>query len=146
MQRLSFIVVEVLAASACGTGSATSSDGGLADGASDAAPGDAAANDAADGGAGACSLMNSAYDRSCATAADCAVVARGCYCGAQPVIGIAKSALATANACEATARDQCALGCPNAPGHVAEDGKNDQADGGTIQALCDSGMCHTVLR
>jgi len=43
------------------------------------------------------------------------------------------------------AGSQCALGCPNAPGRVSEDGKND-IDGGAIIVLCDANRCHTVLQ
>lgn len=95
-------------------------------------------------GAAACP----AYDdtnKACITAADCTTVARGCYCGGQPVIGISKSIGAIAAACEAEAGAHCGLGCANFPGQVAEDGKNN-VDGGTIAVLCDNMKCHTVLQ
>jgi hypothetical protein len=94
-----------------------------------------------------CAQLGGTYDgvKACTTASDCTTVARGCYCGAQPVIGISKSASAAASACEAMAGSQCALGCPNSPGHVAEDGAND-TNGGAIEVLCDAKRCHTVLR
>jgi hypothetical protein len=85
------------------------------------------------------------YSKKCTTVSDCTTVALGCFCGAQPVIGIAKSVAATASACEQTARAGCALGCPNAPGRTAEDNQND-IDGGTIKVLCDNAECHTVLQ
>jgi hypothetical protein len=84
-------------------------------------------------------------NKACGTAADCATIARGCYCGAQPVIGIAKQVQAKAMACEADAMAHCALGCPNMPGQQAEDGQNNQ-DGGAITVLCDQGACRTVLQ
>ena len=89
-----------------------------------------------------------AYDdtgKACMTAADCGMVSKGCHCGAQPVIGVSKSILGDAIACEADAMAHCALGCPSMPGQIAEDGKNNQ-DGGTITVLCDMKKCHTVLQ
>lgn len=91
-----------------------------------------------------CSMMNATYDKTCSTASDCTTVARGCYCGSQPVIGIARTAASTAQACEAQAAT-CGLGCPTMSGRTAEDGKSD-VDGGTITVLCDSNRCHTVVR
>ncbi len=114
-----------------------------ADGASDT---DGAATDGAAGTDGA--LACPAYDdtgKACSTAADCTTVARGCYCGGQPVIGISKSIGAAAAACESDAAAHCALGCANFPGQVAEDGKN-TVDGGAITVLCDNMKCHTVLQ
>jgi hypothetical protein len=96
----------------------------------------------ADGGA-ACPTYDAA-DKACTTADDCATVARGCYCGPQPVLGIAKALAAKAATCEADAAAHCALGCANMPGQVAEDGKGNQ-DGGTIGVVCDQGECKTVL-
>ncbi len=104
-------------------------------------------SDSADAGF-ACGLLGGVYDRaakSCGTVADCAMVARGCYCGSQPVVGVARIFAAAAQACEAKAASSCALGCPNFPGQVAEDGASN-LDGGTIQVLCDVGQCRTVLR
>jgi hypothetical protein len=126
------------------------SDAASSDGASSA---DGATNDAAssDGGATdsglACGQLGGNYEsaKACSTAADCTTVARGCYCGAQPVIGIAKSSAAVAQACESKAANQCALGCASFPGQVAEDGANN-GDGGTIIVKCDLSKCHTVLQ
>jgi len=130
---------------ACDSGSASTSngasddasaDGGGAD-AADASPNDATASDA--GGCGG------PYDKTCLTADDCLMVALGCYCGAQPIIGVAKSAQPAAQACETDAGATCTRGCANAPGHVAEDGQNDEGTGRNLEVLCDAGMCHTVL-
>jgi hypothetical protein len=117
----------------------TQREGGL----TDARP---AEGGSADGGL-ACGQLGGTYDgvKACNTASDCTTVARSCYCGAQPVIGISKSASAAATACEAMAGSQCALGCANFPGRMAEDGAND-GDGGAIEVLCDAKRCHTVLR
>ena len=126
-------------------------EGGLGDGGT---PREGGLTDATSGEGGpsvdgglTCGQLGATYDsvKACTTASDCTTVARGCYCGAQPVIGISKSASAAASACEAMAGSKCALGCPSSPGHVAEDGAND-ADGGAIEVLCDAKRCHTVLR
>jgi len=150
-----FALVTGLAAFGCTAGIAPASgDGGLDDASPEGAPRDGGAIDSAftDGSSGeggiACGpLGGGTYDnaKSCKTVSDCTTVARGCYCGGQPILGIAKTSAAVAEACEATAGSQCGLGCANFPGHVAEDGAND-VDGGTIQVLCDLGKCHTVLR
>jgi hypothetical protein len=118
-------------------------DGATADGAVDdsAAITDGSASD----GDVACGIKGGTYDKTCASASDCTTVARGCYCGAQPVVGIAKSAGAGAQACETKAGMDCPLGCANFPGHVAEDGQNDE-DGGAIQVFCDNKQCHTAIR
>jgi hypothetical protein len=71
--------------------------------------------------------------------------ARGCYCGQQPVIGVAKSAGAAAAACEKQAGENCGLGCANFPGQVAEDGKSPD-DGGTLEVACTANKCVTVVR
>jgi hypothetical protein len=151
---LTFSAAVVVAAGCGSTASApagTSADAS-ADGArDDASPNDAAVADAdasdgstaADGSA--CVLMGGIYDKTCATAADCLMVARGCYCGAQPIIGVAKSAQMAAQACESEAQTKCALGCANAPGHVGEDGQNDEGTGRNLEVLCDAGKCHTAL-
>ena len=94
---------------------------------------------------GSCTLMGSTYDKTCATASDCTTVARGCYCGAQPIIGVAKTAQPAAQTCESQAEKSCALGCANAPGHVGEDGQNDEGTGRNLEVLCDAGKCHTAL-
>ncbi len=138
---------------ACGgttTNPGGGTDGGvLGDGSSNtdgAVEGDDAATDGGAALDGA--LVCPAYDdtgKACSTAGDCTTVARGCYCGGQPVIGISKSIGAAAAACESDAAAHCALGCANFPGQVAEDGKNN-VDGGTITVLCDNMKCHTVLQ
>ena len=114
-------------------GDATSSEGGK--------------NTDGGGGGVTCGPLGGDYTnaKACTTAADCTTIAKQCYCGAQPIIGITKLAAPAAASCEMKAGSQCALGCANAPGHVAEDGNNDD-DGGTIGVLCDSNRCHTVLR
>jgi hypothetical protein len=144
----------------CGNTAADTTDGGGFDAAGgDAASGDGAATDGAvvdgsgggDGGnldsgdaAATCSAFGGTYAKTCTIVADCTTVARGCHCGQQPVIGIAKSASAAASACEALAQSTCKLGCPSAGGQVAEDGNSD-VDGGTIEVRCDANVCHTVV-
>ena len=133
----------------CVAGSSLDSGDGGVEGGSDAASGDGATT--GDGGLAdsgfTCGQLGGTYDsvKACATVADCTTVARGCHCGAQPVIGIAKSSASAAQACEAQAASQCALGCANLPGQVAEDGASD-VDGGTITVKCDLGKCHTVVQ
>jgi hypothetical protein len=127
-------------ASGDGGAEASTTDGSTTDGSplTDASNGDAAI---------ACAQLGGLYEnaKACQSANECTTVARGCYCGAQPVIGIAKTFATAAQACETTAASKCALGCANMPGQTAEDGKND-IDGGTIEVLCDLGKCHTVLQ
>jgi hypothetical protein len=171
---LSLFVVSVAAFAGCvssgasdssGTGAdaatslgpdAATTDAATSDGAatSDAATSDAATSDGAATGDGAatdsgfvCGAAGGTYDgqKACVTVADCTTVARGCHCGSQPVLGIAKSAAVAAEACEAQVAGACPLHCPVMPGHVAEDGVSDR-DGGTITVLCDLGKCHTVLQ
>lgn len=133
-------------------------DGGLGDASADSAPADAArdaasadassgdgAADSGDGGNGAvCSVMDTSYSKTCMVAADCGMVGRGCHCGTQPVIGVSKSVLAAATACEADAANKCALGCAVMTGAKAEDGKTD--DKGTIVVVCESKLCRTVVQ
>ncbi len=117
-------------------------DASVADGSADAS-----ASDARSDAGLVCGALGGTYTdalKLCTDESDCAMVARGCYCGAQPVLGISKSSLAAAEACEAAARKTCALGCPNAPGRVSEDGKSD-LEGGTISVRCELGKCRTVL-
>jgi hypothetical protein len=73
------------------------------------------------------------------------MVAKGCYCGAQPIIGVAKTAQPAAQTCESQAEKSCALGCANAPGHVGEDGQNDEGTGKNLEVFCDNGQCRTRL-
>jgi hypothetical protein len=122
----------------------TSSDGAKTDGALvDGSSGDGGGKDSGDAAA-TCSALGGTYDKTCTTAADCTTVARGCHCGQQPVLGIAKTASAAASACETLAANTCALGCPSSAGQVAEDG-NSNTDGGTIEVRCDANVCHTVV-
>ncbi len=148
-----FALFTVFLAAGCSAGIAAPGDGGLGDGSSPNGDGGLTDGFVVEGSTGsdsglACGQLGGgdyANSKACTTANDCTTVARGCYCGAQPVIGIAKSFATAAQACEAKAGSECGLGCPNAPGHTAEDGKND-VDGGAIEVLCDVGKCHTVLR
>ena len=75
---------------------------------------------------------------SCATANDCGIVAKGCYCGQQLEYGVATKYLAAQTACEQAAASGCVLGCANFPGHIAQDGHSD-FDGGTISVRCAAG-------
>jgi hypothetical protein len=153
------MLVALAVAAGCSGGSYPGGgDGGGDEGGSgfDASPsdapsgGDATGTDAGpttDGGGVTCGQLGGDYSsaKACTTAGDCTIIAKECYCGAQPIIGIAKTAAPAAASCETKAGSQCALGCANAPGHVAEDGNNDD-DGGTIDVQCDNNRCHTVLR
>lgn len=72
----------------------------------------------------------------CAVDGDCTTVAIGCYCGAQPVNGVARKYAPTARSCEDTAASTCALGCATQPKLVVQDGA--MADPGTLLAAhCD---------
>lgn len=106
----------------------------------DGAPVDAG-SDASD-----CTLLGGNYDKTCAVAGDCLMVARGCYCGAQPIIGVNKSAQPAAQACETKNQNNCGLGCANFPGHVGDDGKNDEGTGKNIEVYCDNNQCKTRLQ
>ena len=80
----------------------------------------------------------------CSVDADCATIATGCYCGAQPVNGVARKYMANARTCEETAASTCALGCATESGQVAQDGT--KADvGSAFAARCDhsgaTGVC-----
>ena len=137
MKRHVLICAALLGCSG-GTGTPGATDAAVED------AGDASTNDASAGDGGACPTYDKA-SKACTVASDCATVARGCYCGQQPVIGVAQSIAARASACEQEVANTCALGCPNAPGRVAEDGKDDQ-DGGTIAVDCKAGACTTRVR
>jgi hypothetical protein len=81
---------------------------------------------------------------------DCAIVAKGCYCGQQLEYGVATKYMPSQSACETAAADHCALGCANFPGHVAQDGRSD-LDGGTVAVHCvavDGGamQCRTFVQ
>jgi hypothetical protein len=99
------------------------------------------------GGGFACPKFGQTYGaaaKACVATDDCTMVAIGCYCGSQPVVGVAKASAAAAKACEAAAAQSCALGCAVMDDTVAEDGKS-PGDGGTIVARCDEGACHSVV-
>jgi hypothetical protein len=72
------------------------------------------------------------------------MVAAGCYCGIQPVNGVAIAMLSYAQACEATASASCTRGCATVDGQLAQDG-NSVADGDTIAVRCDVGLCKTYV-
>lgn len=85
----------------------------------------------------------------CSIDADCATVAIGCYCGAQPVNGVAGRYATTAQACEEAAAGTCALGCVNEPGLVTQDGTK-AAAGTTVAVRCDhsvgtTGTCKSYV-
>lgn len=72
----------------------------------------------------------------CAVDADCTTVAIGCYCGAQPVNGVARKYAVTAGSCEETAAGTCALGCATRAQLVVQDGTMVNP-GTTLGAHCD---------
>jgi hypothetical protein len=84
----------------------------------------------------------------CSVDTDCTTVAIGCYCGAQPVNGVARKYSATARNCEESAAGTCALGCATQPGLVAQDGTMVAADT-ALGAHCDhsgtTGVCKSYL-
>jgi hypothetical protein len=84
----------------------------------------------------------------CAVDSDCATVALGCYCGAQPVNGVAHKYAPTAQACEDTAASMCALGCATQPQLVVQDGTRVDL-GTTLAAHCDhsgaTGVCKSYV-
>ena len=72
----------------------------------------------------------------CSADTDCATVAIGCYCGAQPVNGVARKYAATARGCEDNAASTCARGCATEAKVVTQDGTT--VDPGTlIGSFCD---------
>ncbi|MBI5516278.1 MAG: hypothetical protein HY909_21005 [Deltaproteobacteria bacterium] len=144
-----------------GTADGAVVDSAAADGAADTAvaadtasppdtlvPGDTAVPpDAARDGAPVCPVPGDTT--SCALDGDCAMVARGCYCGQQPVEGVTRGAFAAVAACEAVAAGSCALGCANMPGQRAQDGRSAD-DGGVLAVRCardgGAGACQTFVR
>lgn len=85
----------------------------------------------------------------CSKDADCATVAVGCYCGAQPVNGVAHKYANTAQGCEDTAATTCALGCASGPGMLTQDGKTVEANA-VIGFHCDhtsgaTGTCKSYV-
>ena len=84
----------------------------------------------------------------CATDADCATVEVGCYCGAQPVNGVAVKYAQAAQSCEDAAARACLVGCLNELKLQTQDGKK-AAPGTPVAARCDhsgaSGTCTSYL-
>jgi hypothetical protein len=84
----------------------------------------------------------------CAADADCATVEVGCYCGPQPVHGVAVKYAQAAQSCEDAAASACALGCLNELMLQTQDGKK-AALGTAVAARCDhagvSGTCTSYL-
>ena len=84
----------------------------------------------------------------CTTDADCATVELGCYCGPQPVNGVAVRYAQTAQSCQDTAASACALGCLNELALQTQDGKK-AALGTPVAARCDhagaTGTCTSYL-
>ncbi|MFO0669447.1 MAG: hypothetical protein U0235_07465 [Polyangiaceae bacterium] len=133
-----------------GDASASNDGGGRPDGASGdgGAAGDGAITDgptASDGGTPDAAYPCSAGGgpsggvpltyATCNSESECALVDLGCYCGGQPVVGVAKSFEAEAAACEATHAKTCALGCPVMDGFSTQDGKT-PASRGVIKVRC----------
>jgi hypothetical protein len=84
----------------------------------------------------------------CTIDADCATVEVGCYCGPQPVNGVARKYAQTAESCEDAAASACALGCANEPAVTAQDGKK-AAFGTPVAVRCSrsgaTGTCTSYL-
>jgi hypothetical protein len=84
----------------------------------------------------------------CTTDADCATVEVGCYCGPQPVNGVAVKYAQAAQSCEDAAASACELGCLNELALKTQDGKK-AALGTRVAARCDhagvSGTCTSYL-
>ena len=82
----------------------------------------------------------------CAVDSDCTTVAIGCYCGAQPVNGVARKYSATARSCEDSAASACALGCATEPGMLTQDGGK-ASTGTNLAARCDraSHLCKSYV-
>ena len=84
----------------------------------------------------------------CSVDADCATVAMGCYCGAQPVNGVARKYSMTAQACQDTAASTCSMGCATEAKMLVQDGT--KADAGVkLGARCDhsgaTGVCMSYV-
>jgi hypothetical protein len=84
----------------------------------------------------------------CTTDADCTTVELGCYCGPQPVNGVAVKYAQAAQSCQDAAASSCALGCLNELALKAQDGKK-AALGTPVAVRCDrssaSGACTSYL-
>lgn len=81
----------------------------------------------------------------CTVDADCTTVAMGCYCGAQPVNGVARKYATTARSCEDTAASTCALGCATQPKLLAQDGSMVSPDT-VLAARCDHSGATAVCK
>jgi hypothetical protein len=85
----------------------------------------------------------------CSSDADCELVALGCYCGPQPVNGVATRYAGPAHACEGEAASTCRLGCSIDSHLLAQDGRKGDS-GATIAVRCDrsagtAGTCKSYL-
>jgi len=84
----------------------------------------------------------------CAVDADCATVTVGCYCGPQPVNGVASGYAKDVQACEDDAASKCALGCLVEFQMIAQDGKKFDR-GGAVGVRCDhtaaTGTCKSYV-
>jgi hypothetical protein len=84
----------------------------------------------------------------CTTDADCATVEVGCYCGPEPVNGVAVKYAQVARSCEQAARDACRLGCLNQLAVKTQDGQEGPLDA-PVAARCSrsgaSGTCTSYL-
>jgi hypothetical protein len=81
----------------------------------------------------------------CSVDTDCTTVAIGCYCGAQPVNGVARKYAVTAGSCEDTAASTCARGCATQAKLVAQDGT--MVNPGTaLGSYCDRSGGTTVCK
>lgn len=95
----------------------------------------------------ACPLPVSAA--ACGADDECTSIARGCYCGDQPVEGVNRRYAEAAGVCEARSRMLCAVGCAMSLNQRTEDGRT-VADGGVIDVRCvrdgGEGRCVTSVR
>ena len=84
----------------------------------------------------------------CTTVDDCTAYAIGCYCGAQPINGVAREFAPDMQSCENKAASMCALGCPTEPGLRTQDGKM-VSSGTMISVRCvhqgNTGTCQTYV-
>jgi hypothetical protein len=85
----------------------------------------------------------------CSVDTDCSTVAVGCYCGAQPVNGVARKYATTARSCEETSASACALGCASELALMTQDGTKAKV-GTTVAARCDhaagaAGTCKSYV-
>lgn len=101
--------------------------------------------DAPTGGPNTCNEVP-AEIAACAQDSDCTTYLDGCYCGAQPMNGVNVTHASAVQSCEAGARDHCALGCPNFPGFVAEDGTMvDSAAMVSVHCELATSLCKTYV-